>query len=58
MRDEVCGLGALMALMGGGDGPPPGHVALQKSAQKAQKGLVSNSLRDLSPLFHQGVQIF
>jgi hypothetical protein len=52
---------ALSASMGGCDGFPPGHLALQKSAknaQKAQKGVGSRSLRDLSPLFHEGVQIF
>jgi hypothetical protein len=49
------------ALMGGVDGFPPGHLLRKKSALeelKALKSVVSNSLRNLSPLFHEGGQTF
>jgi hypothetical protein len=47
--------------MGGVDGFRPGHLLQKKSALeelKALKSVVSNSLRNLSPLFHEGGQTF
>ena len=55
----MCALCALSALRGGVDGPAssPGREKYALCERKEREGVVSSSLKELSPLFHQDAQI-